>query len=93
MILRTFALISDSLTTFDLDESAVGEFDLNPSVSSSSEDFTIRTYVETVGKFKKKTYKNRKVQFHVRGDIKKEIEKVQGRIHRLTSEIAERQSN
>ena len=87
----SYALISDSLLNVDLDKSAVGEFSLNPSVSSSSEDFTIRTYVETVGKFKKKTYKNRKVQFHVRGDITKEIEKVQGRIHRLTSEIAERQ--
>lgn len=87
----SYALISDSLATLDLDESAVGEFELNPLVSSSSEDFIIRTYVETVGKFKKKTYKNRKVQFHVRGDITKEIEKVQGRIHRLTSEIAERQ--
>ena len=89
----SYALISDSLATLGLDESVVGEFDLNPSVSSSSEDFTIRTYVETVGKFKKKTYKNRKVQFHVRGDITKEIEKVQSRINRLTSEIAERQSN
>lgn len=89
----SYALISDSLATLDLEESAVGDFELNPSVSSSSEDFTIRTYVETVGKFKKKTYKNREVHFHVRGDIAKEIEKVHGRIHRLTSEIAERQSD
>lgn len=87
----SYTLISDSLLNVDLDESVVGDFDLTSSVSSSSEDFTIRTYVETVGKFKKKTYKNRKVQFHVRGDITKEIEKVQGRIHRLTSAIAERQ--
>lgn len=89
----SYALISDSLLNMDLDESAVGDFNLTPSVSSSSEDFTIRTYVETVGKFKKKTYKNREVQFHVRGDITKEIEKVQSRINRLTSEIAERQSD
>lgn len=90
---ESYTLISDSLLNVDLTESSVGDFDLAPSVSSSTEDFTIRTYVENVGKFKKKTYKNRKVQFHVRGDITKEIEKVQSRINRLTSEIAERQSN
>lgn len=89
----SYQAVSDSLARSEVRDYVPSKFELQAEVSSSNTDFVLRTYVEDVGKVRRKTFKNRKVVFYVRGDLEREIEKVKGSISRYTSEINQRESS